>query len=150
MQIIGADGKKSIRESEIAQNEALKGDSIARETGSVEQEYTRIRSIEDTGLGFVVYLKPTPLDLRDSVYFSYEEMAARLMRMRYVLRKVPLKDQKAVSEMLIEIERKVYEAISKNEMAQEGMKRALEAQKQAQQAQIQRDAKVVNGPSEEN
>lgn len=149
MQILGADGKKTVRSSEIAQNEALKGDSVARETGSVEQEYTRIRSIEDTGIGFVVYLKPSVTDLRDSVFFTYEEMAARLMRMRYVLKKVPLKDQKSVSEMLIEIERKLYEAMNKSELAQKEVEAAVEAQKKAQKAQIERDKKVINAAKPE-
>ena len=42
LNLIGADGKKSVHTAEMEQLEALKGDSIARETGSVPQTFNRI------------------------------------------------------------------------------------------------------------
>ena len=71
LNLIGADGKKSVHTAEMEQLEALKGDSIARETGSVPQTFNRIKSIKYHDGLFEFELKPDPMDLRDHMVMTY-------------------------------------------------------------------------------
>lgn len=123
--LIGADGKKPIKDSEQKQLDAISGDSIARETGSVPQTFSRILSVKFTGDGFEFKMKPDKYDLRDTVYMSVYETFKKLNHMRRSLRKAPLADPKMACEMLIELERKLIEACEDNENALREVQKAV-------------------------
>lgn len=137
--LIGADGKKTLQASEKAQFEALQGDSIARETGSVPQEFTRIREIKYHDGVFEFKMKPSPYDLSDTKIMPVGEVMTKLHVMRAMLRKTALVDPKMASEMLIELERKLIEAVEQDEDALQQVQAALLKEQQVEQAQRQED-----------
>ena len=139
MNLIGADGKKPIKVSEQKQLDAISGDSVARESGSVPQTFSRILSVKFNGDGFEFKMKPDKYDLRDTIYMSVYETFKKLREMRRMLRKAPLVDPKMACEMLIELERKLIEACEDNENALKDVQRALFDTAQAKKAQLAED-----------
>lgn len=141
--LIGADGKKTVKESERAQYEAISGDSIARNTGTVPQVFDRIQSVKFDGTGFEFKLKPNKYDLRDTMYESVYDTFKKLGSMRLMLRKAPLADPKMAAELLIELERKLIEACEDNENALKEINRAMNDIKMAEISQAKED--LANG-----
>ena len=141
--LIGADGKKTVKESERAQYEAISGDSVARTTGSVPQVFNKIQSVKFDGLGFEFKLKPDKYDLRDTMYMSVYDTFKKLGSMRQMLRKAPLVDPKMACELLIELERKLIEACEDNEDALKEINQAVTDLKSAEIAQAKED--LANG-----
>jgi len=123
--IIGADGRKPIHVQEKELLEHLKGDSVARESGSVPQTFNRIRSISYHDGFFELELKPDPLDLTTHRTVSAAEMFHKIDRMKLSLAKMPLVDPKMAAEMLTELERKLYEAMEKDEKALKEIQQAI-------------------------
>lgn len=139
LNLIGADGKKPIHVSEDNQLEALKGDSIARETGSVAQEFTRIRSITYHDGMFEFEMKPDAFDLSTKRLMTVGEVFTKLHRMRAMLRKAPLIDPKMASEMLVELERKLLEAVESDEKALQDIQQEIIRQEKIKKEQEAED-----------
>ena len=143
LNLIGADGKKSVHTAEMEQLEALKGDSIARETGSVPQTFNRIKSINYHDGLFEFELKPDPMDLRDHMVMTYAEVFTKLNRMKESLKKPILADPVAAAEMLVELGRKLNEAIEKDDQALKEIQKAIFEGEQLKKARSIEDR--VNG-----
>jgi hypothetical protein len=143
LNLIGADGKKSVHTAEMEQLEALKGDSIARETGSVPQTFNRIKSIKYHDGLFEFELKPDPMDLRDHMVMTYAEVFTKLNRMKESLKKPILADPVAAAEMLVELGRKLNEAIEKDDQALKEIQKAIFEGEQLKKARSIEDR--VNG-----
>ena len=137
--LIGADGKKPIKISEQNQLDAISGDSVARESGSVPQTFSRILSVKFTGDGFEFKMKPDKYDLRDTIYMSVYETFKKFGKMRQMLRKAPLVDPKMACEMLIELERKLIEACENNENALKEVQKAILDTEQLKKARLKED-----------
>ena len=143
LNLIGADGKKSVHVAEMEQLEALKGDSIARETGSVPQTFNRIKSVKYHDGLFEFEMNPSKFDLRDHMVMTVPEVFTKLKHMKESLKKPVLADPKAASEMLVELERKLYEAIEKDDQALKEIQRAIFEGEQLKKARAIEDR--VNG-----
>lgn len=139
--LIGADGKITLKEAERRQLDAISGGSIARETGSVPQEFTRIRSVDYHDGVFVFGLKPDPMDLRDHVTMTVSEAFRKIRALREMMRVIPLVDPKMASEMLVELVRKMQEAIDKDSEALQQAKKEIEREELVEKMQAIEDAK---------
>ena len=125
LNLIGVDGRKPIHTSEMEQLEALKGDSIARETGSVPQTFNRIKSITYHDGFFEFEMNPSKFDLRDHMVMTVAEVFTKLNHMKESFKKPVFADPKMASELLVELERKLHEAMEKDEQALREIQRAI-------------------------
>lgn len=91
--------------------------SVAKETGSIKQDFNRIQEIEHLdGYGFRVYIMPTPKDPRIYADMTYEEAMGRVIAMHRMLPLVPLVDRRSFVEQVTFLRSRLYEAMTKDDI----------------------------------
>lgn len=94
--------------------------SVAKATGSVAQEFTRIKDIVDRGDGILLILNATPERPDVSKFLSYRQALAHLYATKQTIPLMNLVDAKAASEMLLMLEHRLYEALTAPGLLPEG------------------------------
>ena len=88
--------------------------SVAKETSSQKQSFSRIRDIQDVGGAIKITLNKTNDDDRDAVVMTYKEACKRLCSMRKMAPMVNLQDAKAFVEILELLEARLNEVALKH------------------------------------
>lgn len=140
LNLIGANGKKTLKEVEAIKLDAISGDSVARLTGSVPQFLSRIRSVDYVKGFFIFKMKPDKYDLRDTKIMPAGDVLKKVKAMHRSVRKMPLEDPKMWADMLVELERKLVEAMEKDESALKDIMRAQAQLGAARLAQQKEDS----------
>ena len=105
-------GKKIIKGSLYAAIDETP--SVAKETSSVKQGFSRIRDIKDMGTGLLITLNKTKDDDREAISLSYEEACKRLFAMKKMAPLLNLEDAKSFCEILELLEARLDEVAIKH------------------------------------
>ena len=84
-------------------------ESVAKESSSEKQSFSRIKDIKDLGGVIQIELYKTPIDDRDSVTMTYAEACKRLFSMKKMAPMVNLQDAKSFVEILELLEARLNE-----------------------------------------